>query len=101
MPETTYYYRAKGDGGTNGTGYGAEGSFSTGMFTPYVETYPATDQTDTSANLNGNLNLLGSASTVNVYFVYGKTHNGRYPNSTPPQPMVGPGTFQANISGLT
>ena len=71
------------------------------MFTPYVETNPATNQTDTSANLNGNLNLLGSASTVNVYFVYGKTHNGPYPNSTTPQPMAGPGAFQANISSLT
>ena len=38
---------------------------------------------------------------MNVYFVYGKTHNGPYPNSTTPQPMAGPGTFQANISSLT
>jgi hypothetical protein len=100
-PATTYYYRAKADGGTNGTAYGAEASFRTGMFTPYVETVPATDQTDTTATLNGDLYSLGSATTVNVYFQYGTTHGGPYPNSTPPQAMAATGPFQAALNSLT
>ncbi|MCX6001455.1 MAG: hypothetical protein NTY79_02805 [Chloroflexi bacterium] len=100
-PATTYYYRAKADGGTNGTGYGAEKSFCTGMFTPYVVTAPATDQTDNSATLNGDLSLMGSATTVNVSFVYGTVHGGPYPNATTPQAMTATGPFQAAVSGLT
>jgi len=100
-PATTYYYRAKADGGTDGTGYGAEKSFCTGMFTPYVVTDPATEQTDNSTTLNGDLSLMGSATTVNVSFIYGTIHGGPYPNPTTPQAMTASGPFQAAVSGLT
>jgi subtilisin len=97
---TTYYFRAKADGGINGTAYGDEASFSTGSFPPYVETMPASDITDHTVNLNGKLKLLGSANTVNVYFVYGTTQGGPYPNTTSKQPLTAAGDFQTPVSGL-
>jgi len=97
----TYFYRARADGGAYGTAYGAEKSFHTGMFPPYVETLPATGITDTAANLNGNLHFLGSATTVNVFFQYGTVQGGPYPNSTTPQAMTATGAFQAPLSVLS
>ncbi len=100
-PRTTYYYRAKADGGTSGTDYGAEASFMTGSFPPYVETLPATGTTDHASTLNGKLHFLGSATTANVYFVYGTVEGGPYPDSTTKQAMTATGDFQAALSGLT
>lgn len=100
-PSTMYYYRAKADGGIHGTDYGSEVSFRTAMFPPYVETDPATGITADSATINGNLRNLGSATTVNVSFEYGTTQGGPYPNSTTPQAMNAPGTFQADLSTLS
>jgi phosphodiesterase/alkaline phosphatase D-like protein len=97
---STYYYRAKADGGAYGTGYGAEKSFSTSFFPPYVTTGQASGISDNSSTLHGNLYFLGSASTVNTYFVYGTTHNGPYTGTTPLQPMIAPGAFTSTISGL-
>jgi len=97
---TTYYYRAKADGGIYGTGYGAEKSFSTSSFPPYLVTGSASDITANTATLSGNLYFLGSANTVNVYFVYGTTHNGPYTGTTPLQPMTADGPFTAPLSGL-
>jgi len=99
-PHTTYYYRAKADGGINGSSYGDEMSFRTSMFPPYVETLPATAATDT-ATLNGNLYNLGSANTVNVSFQYGVTHGGPYPISTPPEARSAAGAFDAGLTGLS
>ncbi|MFA5064886.1 MAG: CARDB domain-containing protein [Dehalococcoidia bacterium] len=99
-PYTVYYYRARGDGGASGTGYGDEGSFRTGMFPPYVETLPATDTTGITSKLNGNLRNLGSANTVNVYFEYGTTQGGPYPDSTTPRAKSTTGTFAADLDGL-
>ena len=97
---TTYYYRAKADGGPYGTGYGVEKSFSTSSFPPYVTTGQPSGITTNAATLNGNLYFLGSADTVNVYFVYGTTHNGPYTGTTPLQPMAATGPFTAPLSGL-
>lgn len=99
-PHTMYYFRAIADGGIHGISYGAEKSFSTSMFPPYVVTEPATGITANAATLNGTLYFLGSASTVNVSFIYGTTQGGPYPNSTPPQAMTATGAFQANLSVL-
>ena len=97
---TTYYYRAKADGGTCGTAYGVEKSFSTSSFPPYVVTGEAENIDTGSATLNGNLYFLGSANTVNVYFVYGTTHKGPYTVTTPLQPLITTLPFIAPLSGL-
>ena len=99
-PLTTYYYKAKADGGIHGTNYGDEMSFRTSMFPPYVETLPSTGITANSVTLNGDLHLLGSATTVNVSFQYGTTQGGPYSSSTPPQAMAATGAFQADLSSL-
>ncbi len=98
---TMYYYRAKADGGIYGTGYGAEKSFGTSSFPPYVVTGPATGIGENVTTLNGNLYFLGSAGTVNVSFMYGTTHNGPYTGTTTPQVLSATGAFQANLSGLS
>ena len=98
--ETTYYYRAKANSVIFGTGYGAEKSFSTSSFPPYVTTGQAGAITSNAATLNGNLYFMGSADTVNVYFVYGTAHNGPYTGTTPLQPLTAAGTFTAPLSGL-
>jgi hypothetical protein len=98
---TTYYFRAKGDGGVHGTSYGEENVFTTGTIPPSVTTDDAADIGPISATLNGHLNLLGSGTTVNVFFQYGNTPGGPYLNSTPLQAMTAPGAFQANLSSLT
>ena len=100
-PDTTYYYRAKGDGGVDGTGHGAEHAFTTSSHPPIVATNDATDITDDSAILNGNLDNLGTATTVNVSFKWGTTHGGPYPNSTTPQAMTATGAFHADINDLS
>jgi hypothetical protein len=97
---TTYYFRAKGDGGAQGIGYGEENAFTTGTIPPSVTTGEATDITSASAVLHGNLDLPGSAAAVNVFFQYGNMPGGPYPNSTPAQAMTSPGAFQAALSGL-
>ncbi|MFA5399486.1 MAG: CARDB domain-containing protein [Dehalococcoidia bacterium] len=99
-PYTVYYYRARGDGGASGTAYGDEASFRTGMFPPYVETLPATGTTGITSTLNGNLRNLGSANTVNVYFEYGATRGGPYPDSTTPRARSTTGAFAADLDGL-
>ncbi len=100
-PFTTYYYRAKADGGIYGTAYGAEMSFTTSRLPPVVGTNGATDIMTNAAILNGDLYLLGTAATVNVSFEWGTTHGGPYPYSTPPQAMTGPDVFHAHLGGLS
>jgi phosphodiesterase/alkaline phosphatase D-like protein len=99
-PNTTYYYRAKGDGGVHGIGYGTEHAFTTSALPPSATTNNASNVTASSAVLNGTLNALGTATTVNVSFQYGTTQGGPYPNVTTPQAMTVPGAFQANLTGL-
>jgi phosphodiesterase/alkaline phosphatase D-like protein len=100
-PHTTYYYRAKADGGINGSSYGDEMSFRTSMFPPYVETLPATGTGSVgAATLNGNLYNLGSATTDNVSFKYGNTRGGPYLSSTTPQATTATGTFHFDLTSL-
>jgi hypothetical protein len=100
-PDTTYYFRAKGDGGIYGTGYGEEQAFTTGANPPIVATTDAGNLTSTSAALNGNLLSLGSSTSVDVSFVWGTTQGGPYPNSTTPAVRSSTGSFSSSISGLT
>jgi hypothetical protein len=97
---TTYYFRAKADGGEHGTSYGDENVFTTSSIAPSVTTNDATDIDSDSAILNGDLNLMGSAATVNVFFQYGNMPGGPYPFSTPSQAMTAPGAFQSRLSWL-
>jgi phosphodiesterase/alkaline phosphatase D-like protein len=99
-PFTTYYYKAKADGGLFGTSYGLESHFTTNRLPPVVTTGSAIDVMTNAAILNGKLDLLGSASTVNMMFECG-TAPGVYTWETSPQPMTAPGDFQAQLLGLT
>lgn len=100
---TTYHFRAKADGGANGIGYGDDMTFTTlgtaPITPPTVNTSDATEITTGSAKLNGNLLLMGTASSVSVYFEYGKTTS--YGSSTIAQSMIALGSFSADITGLT
>jgi hypothetical protein len=98
-PKTTYYYIAKalGDGSVDG----AQMSFTTSTIAPSVTTGAATNPATTSATLNGNLTLKGSASSVIVSFEWGLTTSyGSVAAGTPPS-MTAPGNFSANLTGLT
>jgi len=68
---------------------------------PTVTTSDATNIIATEAKLNGNLSDLGTASSVNVSFVWGTTSGGPYPNETAPQAMNTPGAFSFDLTGLT
>jgi len=100
-PDTTYYFRAKADGGTSGAGYGAEKSFTTAKVPPSVTTADATSVGSYWASLNGDLASMGTAPTVNVSFQWGTTSGGPYPNSTPPQAKTAVGSFSADLGGLS
>ena len=97
---TTYYFRAKANGGIHGTSYGTEEVFTTSAIPPAVTTGTVSNLTTVSASLNGSLDSLGSATTVNVSFQYGTTHGGPYPNSTAVQAKTAAGAFQINVTGL-
>ncbi len=96
-PNTTYYFRAKATGSV--TVYGDELSFTTERVLPAVTTNDATDITISSATLNGNLDDLGAAGTVNVSFEWGLTTS--YGNETTPEAMTLTGAFSANLSSLS
>lgn len=69
--------------------------------TPALTTNPATDITATSATFHGNLDSLGSYTTINVSFEWGETPGGPYPNETEPEEMNAPGAFSFDLAGLT
>ena len=98
--DTTYYFRAFADGGSDGTDYGDEQSFTTDD-PPTVSTSAATSVTYDSAVLNGNLGDLGTASSVDVSFEWGTTSGGPYPNSTTSESLSSTGTFNASLSSLS
>jgi hypothetical protein len=98
IPGTTYYYQAKAVGG-HGTSYGVEKSFTALTTPPVVTTEVATSIDLTSATLNGNLDGLGTAPSVQVSFEWGLTAG--YGNTTDNQTMTGGGAFSANIILLT
>ena len=59
----------------------------------------AVDVMTNAAILDGNLYLMGTATTVNASFEYGTTHGGPY-TGTAPQTMSGPDAYQAQLTGL-
>jgi len=70
-----------------------------GVVAPSVTTNNATNITTNSATLNGNLNNLGTASTVYVSFDYGLTT--AYGSVTTPQEMTTTGPFSFPLTGLS
>ena len=97
-PGSTYHFRAKVDGGVNGTATGSDLTFTTTTLPPQVVTLAATSITVNSTTLNGNLISLGTAGTVNVSFEYGTTNS--YGSATTVQAEITAGTFNANLGGL-
>ena len=67
---------------------------------PSVTTNDATNVKINSAILNGNLDSLGNASTVDVSFEWG-TNSEVYAYATPPRVMDSIGPFSFNLTGLT
>ena len=78
QPHTTYYYRALADGGEYGSSHGVEHTFTTGALPPSATTSAVSHKTTDTATLNGNLDNLGSSTTVMVSFQYGTTSGGPY-----------------------
>jgi hypothetical protein len=96
-PGTTYYFFAKAVG--NGSGEGNQMSFTT-LEAPTVITNQASDLAPTSARLNGNLDDLGTATSVTVSFQWG-TASGDYAYETAPEVKDAIGTLYFNLSALT
>ncbi len=97
-PAVTYYYRAEATG--HGTGQGTMKSFTTPSTPPTVGTDNASNVGHLSARLNGNLEVMGTAPTVNVSFQWGTTH-GSYNPETAIKPLSSAGTFFFDLIGLS
>ena len=67
---------------------------------PVVTTNDVTAMTANSARLNGNLDDLGTASSVSVSFEWGGTKGGPYPNETAAQTANATGAFSFDLTGL-
>jgi len=65
-----------------------------------ITTNDASNMTINSARLNGNLDDLGTVSSVDVSFEWGQTSGGPYPNETTPQAMNTAGAFSFDLSSL-
>gem|GEM_PF-2443409 len=97
--DTQYHYRAKAVG--DNTTYGSDVTFFTDpLSAPAVLSNPATGMTTTSAILRGELDDLGSATSVVVAFEWG-TASGSYTETTQPQTLDATGAFFQRLSGLT
>ncbi|MBI4267224.1 MAG: S8 family serine peptidase [Chloroflexi bacterium] len=97
-PKTNYYFRAKAIG--DGTGYGAEKSFTTLSLSPSVVTDNASSVSFFSARLSGNLTALGSATSANVSFQWGIS-SGNYTAQTAAESMNITGTYYYDLGSLS
>ena len=97
-PAVTYYYRSEAVG--HGTGKGQVKSFTTLSTPPSVTTDNASNIGHYNARLNGNLDSLGTAPSVNVSFQWG-TGPGNYSAETTTQALGSAGSFYSDLSGLT
>jgi hypothetical protein len=97
---STYYYRAKVDGGLSGGCFGNEMSFSTDSTPPAVLTDTPTAITATGATVNGVLASMGTATDVDSSFKWG-TVSGSYSSETAQQSMSAPGILSSGLTGLS
>jgi hypothetical protein len=74
-------------------------SAGSAITSPTVTTNAATNITGDSATLNATLNNMGGAGSCWVWFEWGPTTS--YGNTTSVQTLSSPGSFSANISGLS
>jgi len=78
------------------------GAMMFGGAPPVVATSAATNINTTEAVLNGYLGDFGTHPHIaEVYFLWGTTRDGPYPNKTTPQEMNNRGAFSFNLTGLT
>ena len=100
LADGRYYWRVKAEDRLgNSSSPSAAWSFDVDTTpAPAVTTSAATEVGTTSATLNGALDDLGSAASVQVSFEWGLT--AAYGNATAPQAMAGTGNFSADLSGL-
>ncbi len=96
-PGTTYYYRAKAHG-SGAPVYGEGKSFTTSTTPPSITTSSATEVHCTSATLNGNLDSLGTADNVKVFFEWGL--DTAYGNEATAPFMTATGSFNATLANL-
>ena len=74
IADTTYYFQAVAQTPDGNKAYGKQATFKTASIPKAaVSTYPATGVTDSSATLNGKLDNLGNASSLQAWFEYGTT----------------------------
>jgi len=98
-PGTVYYFQAKAAG--DGINYGIEKSFITLTEPPVVTTDDVTSVAVDVVRLNGTLDDLGSASSVNVSCVWGITSGGPYPNETALEVMDTGKAYSFDLTDLT
>ncbi len=94
-----YYVQAWAEGA--GFGSGGISSFATFPTPPAVTTYAATAKGQTTATLNGNLETLGSASSVAVGFLYAQNATLSGASNVTAGAVTVPGSFSAALHGLT
>jgi len=72
--DTAYYFQAVTQAPDGNKTYGKQATFKTASPPKAaVSTYPATDVTDSSATLNGNIDSFGNAASLQAWFEYGTT----------------------------
>lgn len=98
-PGTVYYFQAKAAG--DGISYGVEKSFTTLTEPPVVTTNDVTGVAVDVIRLNGTLDDLGSAISVDVSFIWGITSGGPYPNETALEVLDTGKAFSFDLTGLT
>lgn len=100
-PDTRYYFRAGALPTIGGivTVYSVTDTFTTpGAGDLVVSTWPGTDITTTSAIISGNLESMGSYTSANVWFEWGKTL--AYGYVTPMQTVYQAGIYTYRLQGL-
>ncbi|MFC2056465.1 S8 family serine peptidase [Chloroflexota bacterium] len=98
-PGTTYHFQAKADGGIHGEGVGADNTFTTGVMPPIASTSNATNITNNTATISGNLTSLGTATTANISFEYGPTIS--YGITTIPREVYSTGVYSFSLTDLS
>ena len=99
MADTTYYFQAVAQTPDGNKAYGQQATFKTASLPrAAVSTYPATGVSDSSATLNGKLDNLGNAASLQAWFEYGTTAD--FGNVTIVRTFASPVPFSSAIPVL-